>query len=346
MMLQAKARPRAGQGSEYLAGAVTVAVLSLAACSGNERVAEEAQAATVRSELVTQPLSADPCAWLSLDDVGTTLRRTLRGVPVRVSSAESIIPSATGAGCLYELAPERGDVAGTVSIEVKIDGAEMQAGLAASTGGAFAQAKGNWSAAWDWVSGLPAGLFAARQGHVGVLIAINDATLAPMDVEPIAARVMAKVPDVPFANSANDPAIAGSDPNPCTLVTRDEAESVLGTLRFAPYRSHESTPVAHGDGSSCTYYTAGHHVVVLTPSWSDGKTLFGMMRGVAGLTQQVSGERKTASTTGPWDARATGVAAGTQYYLKGDRMLALQHRASQSDDVKATHIARIALSRM
>lgn len=343
MMLQTKAAIHAGQACRYHP-ALVIAFGLIAAC-GVQRAADKTEAPTVRSDLATQPLSADPCGWVSPADVSTTLGRSLRGVPVRVASAESITPSATGAGCLYELEPKRGNAAGTLSIEVKIDGAELQAGLAASSGSAFAEAKRNWSAPWDWVSGLPAGLFAARQGYVGVLMAINDASLAPQQVEPLAARVLAKVPDLPFANHAADPTVAGSGRDPCALVRRDEAESVLGELSFAPYRSQESTPVAHGDGSSCTYYTAGHHVVVLTPNWSDGQTLFGRMRGVARLTRQMTGERATTSSARPWDDRATGV-AGTQYFLKGDRMLELQHRASNADDAAAVRLARIALARM
>ena len=343
-MLQTKAAIHAGQACRHHQ-ALVVALGLVSACGGVQRAADKTESATVQSDLATQPLSADPCGWVAPADVGATLGRSLRGVPVRVASAESITPSSTGAGCLYELQPKRGGVAGTLSIEVKIDGAEMQAGLAASSGGAFAETQRNWSGPWDWVSGLPAGLFAARQGYVGVLMAINDAWLAPQDVEPLAARVLAKVPDLPFANDPADLAVVGSGRDPCALVRRDEAESVLGELSFAPYRSQESTPVAHGDGSSCTYYTAGHHVVVLTPNWSDGKTLFARVRAVARLTRLASGERATTSPTGPWDDRATGV-AGTQYFRKGDRMLELQHRASNADGAAAMRLARIALGRM
>jgi hypothetical protein len=344
MMHQTKGTAFGGQGCGRLA-ILALAWLAMSACGRTEQASAHGTPDTPAVALSTQPLSADPCAWLTAAEVSAALQRPLRGVPVRVASAESITPSAEGSGCMYELEPQPGRAAGMVSLEVKIDGAEMEAGLGASTGGAFARAEGEWTAKWDWVSGLPAGLFAARQGHVGVLVAINDASLAPKDVEPLAAQVLEKVPDVPFANAPADPGVAGTDPDPCALVTRAEAESVLGALRFPPYRSHESTPVAHGDGASCTYYTDGHHVVVLTPSWHEGKTLFATMRGVAGLTRPVTGERATTATAGPWDDRTTGV-AGTMYFLKGDRMLELQHRASRSDDAAAVRLARIAMGRL
>ncbi len=356
MTLQTTSTPGTSQGRgrrSILVSVLAIASLGVMACGGGERAAE---GATVRASVAapsaahvagfeTQPLSADPCAWVAPADVARLLGRTIRGVPVRVSSAESLTPSAGGSGCMYELEPKVGETSGMVSLEVKIDGVEMESGLGAASMGMFASADGKWTRQWDWVSGLPAGLFAAREGYAGILVAINDVSLSPKDVEPLAAAVMAKLPDVPFANAPADPTVAGGDPDPCSLVTRAEAESVLGTLRFAPYRSRELTPVAHGDGASCTYYTAGHHVVVLTPNWSDGKTLYGMMGGIGGLTSLVTGERATTSVAGPWDETTTGV-AGTRYFLKGDRMLQLQHRGSKLDDVGAVKFARIAVGRL
>lgn len=346
MMLQTTAADRIGQGCRYQV-VVGVAALVISACGDDGRMAASAATTNgaVTTALSTQPLSSDPCSWLSVNEVSQVLSRTLRGVPVRVASAESIKPSATGAGCMYELEPLRGATAGIVSIEVKIDGAEMQAGLATATGRSRTSAEETWSATWDWVSGVPTGLFAARQGHVGVLVAINDVSLSPMDVEPLAAKVLSKVPDLPFTEASNDPAVAGGDPDPCALMTREEAESVMGPLRFAPFRSQESSPVAHGNGTSCTYYSVGHQVVVLTPTWSDGKTALGRVRGPAGLTRHAAHRGATSHSAEPWDEWATG-ADGTQYFLKGHRLLQVQHRASHADDADAARVARMALGRM
>jgi hypothetical protein len=244
---------------------------------------------------------------------------------------------------MYELEPARGKTPGVVSLELRIDGAELQAELASSAARSHSTAEETWSATWDWVSTLPTALFAARQGHVAILVAFSDAALAPMDVEPLAASVLSKIPDAPFTEAASDPKVPGKNPDPCALITRKEAEALLGGLRFAPFRSRESTPVAHGAGSSCAYYSAGHHVLVLTPSWRDGKTLFGLMQGMARLTPQ-SGDDATPASE-PWDDRAIR-AAGKQYYLKGDLMLELHVGASLANETGALELARVALGRM
>lgn len=292
-------------------------------------------------------VGADPCGWLEPARVSERLGRKLRGVPVRVASAESVTPSSTGAGCMYELEPAPGREPGMVSVEVKIDGAEMEAGLGAASLGDFGSSRGAWTADWDWVSGLPAGLFAARQGHLGILIAINDLSLSPQAAEPLAAALLAAVPDRPFALAAADVSVApdAGDRDPCGLLTRAEAEAVVGPLLFAPYRSRESTPLAHGAGSSCTYYGAGHRVVVLTPTWSDGRTVFGLNRGIGGLTRIVTGDSAAAKAIGPWDDHAGGL-AGTQYFLAGDRLLAIQRAGPKAADSAAVALARHAMPRM
>jgi hypothetical protein len=326
--------------------ALVLAVCAIAGCGGAKADAapDKAAAAEPGAGFATVLLGTDPCSRLTPAEVSAALGKTLRGVPVRVSSAESVTPSATGAGCRYELEPESEREPGMVSLEVKNDGAEMQAGLGAGVEGMFASAEGKRAGKWDWVSGLPAGLFAARQGHLGVMIAINAWPLSPRDVEPLAARLLARVPDLPFAGDPADPAVKGTGRDPCEILTRAEAEVVLGPLALAPFRSRESTPIAYGDGSSCTYYAPGHHVVVLTPTWSDGRMMFDMQR-LSGLTSAVTGENAMASITGPWEDRATGI-TGTIYFLKGDHMLELQYRASRADEAAALRLASVALGRM
>ncbi|MGE0442548.1 MAG: hypothetical protein AB7L66_11825 [Gemmatimonadales bacterium] len=303
------------------------------------------------SPAVTQPpftpqlVSADPCGWLPPARVSELLGRRLRGVPVRVASAESVTPSSSGAGCMYELDPEPGREPGMVSVEVKVDGAEMEAGLGAASLGAFGSSRGEWTADWDWVSGLPAGLFAARRGHLGILIAINDVSLAPAAAEPLAAGILAAVPDQPFAVAAADASVAGAAPDPCGLVTRAEAEAVLGPLAVAPYRSRESTALVYGDGASCTYYSSGHRVVVLTPTWRDGRMVFGLSRGIGGLTRIVTGDSGAGAAAGPWDDHADGI-AGTRYFLAGDRLLAIQRAGPRNGDAATLALARLAVPRL
>ena len=344
MLHQTTSRARKDQGC-IAAVVVIVAAYTVTACGRAEATIERAGTKEPAVAFETQPVDADPCGWVTREEVSAILRRPLRGVPVRVASAESVSPSATGSGCLYEIEPEAGQEPGMVTIELKTEAMEMQAGLGAASMGEFASAKGSWTTKWDWVSALPAGLFAARQGHIGMLIAINAMSLSPMDVEPLGAKVLSRVRDVPFAYAPTDPAAPGTGSDPCELITRAEAETVLGSLTVAPFRSRESTPFAHGAGKSCTYYTADHHVVVLTPTRSEGRMIFGMMRGIGGLTRPVTGEAAPTNSAGAWDDRTTGI-AGRLYFLKGDRMLEMQYRTSALDESAALRLATIAMGRL
>lgn len=341
MLHQTTNGPRKFQGSR---GFVAAFVL-VAGCGKAEATNERSAApATKTAAFTTQPTNADPCAWLTPAQVSAALHHPLRGQPVRVSSAESIAPSATGAGCLYELEPKAGAEPGMVSVEVKTDAMEMQSGLGVAAMGDFASGKGK-SAKWDWVSGLPAGLFAGRQGHVGILIAINSAALSTNDVEPLAAKILERIPDVPFANSPADVTVSGDGKDPCAILTKAEAESALGALAVAPFRSRESTPVAYGRGTSCTYFASSHRALILTPTWSDGPMIFNAMRGISGLVSTVTGESAGVNTRGVWDDKTTGV-GGALYFLKGDRMLAVQHVQSGIADSVALRLATLALGRM
>ena len=340
MREQTKAISRWGQESRHVGRACLVA--ALAGCGPNEHGAGAPPAAGTR--ISSQLTSSDPCGWLPAADVSSALGHALSGVPVRVASAESLTPSVTGRACLYLLAPSGGGTGDMVTLEVKPDGAEMQAGLGAAAIGDFA-ARADAAAPWDWVGGLPAGLFAARRGHLGVLISISSATIAPRDVEPLARRLAAAVPDLPFEQAVGDAAVAGAAPDPCALLTRAEVEGVLGPLAQPAFRSHDSTPIAWGNGPSCTWLASGHRALVLTPTRSEGRTLFTMTRGIAGLTALATGASPATRDTGPWDDRATGP-VGALYYLKGDQMLAFQHRASGLSESQVNTLAALAFPRL
>lgn len=343
---ETKESQTAGQGRLRTALLCFAVVWSATACDRSARASEArgAEEGVASLSIETQPVGVDPCGLLTTDEVSGTLKRTLRGVPVRVSSAESITPSSTGRGCLYEL---ESSVAGgeTIAIELKIDGAELQAGMGAASLGMFASdEKRSGKGSWDWVGGLPVGLFAARQGHLGVLVAIGGMGPSPADVEPLAARLVAKVRDVPFVDQPGDLKARGTGEDPCSLITREEAERVMGPLVAPPFRSQQGNSLVYGNGKSCTYYGQRHRALVLTPTWSEGKMTFGMLSGVGNLTRLVTGEKNSTNTPGPWDDRSTS-ATGGLYFLKGDRLLELQHRSASLTESQAEDLARVALAR-
>jgi hypothetical protein len=142
-----------------------------------------------------------------------------------------------------------------------------------------------------------------------------------------------------------------SGPDPCGLLTRAEAEAVLGTLVVEPYRSNGSTPLADPHGTACTYFAARHHTLVLKPHWDNGETTFGMARSVGGAVASVlppAGTDGEAADTleGPWDEAAANGTTGELYFLKGDRMLALDYLASSTNAVGALRLAHLAVGRL
>lgn len=195
--------------------------------------------------------------------------------------------------------------------------------------------------------------FTGRIGHVTVRVDENVVTEQAVPAEKkaaLAALVRDRIPDLPFAVRRIDdaPGPPPSGPDPCSLLTREEAESVLGKLVVPPYRSHDGGPLAATDGSSCAYYTSGHRVLVVIPHWTDGKRDLGLIRGVGGLATGLTGDREgeAADTLdGPWDDLALGL-DGNLAFLAGDRLLEIAFATSSTDQTGALKLARIALERL
>lgn len=188
-----------------------------------------------------------------------------------------------------------------------------------------------------------------RTGHVGVLVLSEGGQVSREQKARLAALARDRIPDLPFA-SERGAAGAGTsgDPDPCGLLTGSEAEAVLGKLVVPPYRSQEDTPLAEPGGKSCAYFTAGHHALVLTPTWEYGGTVVEAIRGVGGLMSGVAPElRDEAADTldGPWEEAGSDLTGGL-YFLKGERVLLVHHLASSTDYDGAVRLARTAMERL
>jgi hypothetical protein len=137
--------------------------------------------------------------------------------------------------------------------------------------------------------------------------------------------------------------------DPCSLLTAQEAEAVLGRLVVPPYRSHERTPLAERGGRSCAYYTAGHHALVLTPVWDYAGGGVEAIHTAGGLLSTLvpGGTDAVADTLdGDWDEVGTDRTTGELYFLMGDRLLALDYLASSTDADGAIRLAKIATERL
>jgi hypothetical protein len=209
-------------------------------------------------------------------------------------------------------------------------------------------------AGWDVAGGAIWPGFSGRVGHVGVMVYTDVMMdLVPTEkMETLATRIRDRMPDRPYATDhqpGDAEMLTGiADRDPCSLLTRTEAEAVLGKLLVVPYRSAEESPLAFGRGVSCAYYTAGHHALVVSAGWTDGRTTFGMLRGVGSLVGTVMSDREAEAADtleGPWDASAIGL-DGQLAVLKGDRLLQIGYLASSTGAAGAVRLARVAVERL
>jgi hypothetical protein len=161
----------------------------------------------------------------------------------------------------------------------------------------------------------------------------------------IANRIREAIPDLPFPATRPSNAVG---PDPCILLSVKEVETVLGKLVVPPYRSDEETPLAMEQGKSCSYFTAGHHALVLTPTWEFGGTEFEAIRAVGGLVSRVAPELKSdaVDTLEGWDEAGTDPTTGQLYFLNGERLLQIGYLVSSTDVNGAARLARIATGRL
>jgi hypothetical protein len=196
--------------------------------------------------------------------------------------------------------------------------------------------------------------FTGRIGHVTVRVDENvtiEQAIPAAKKAALAALVRDRIPDLPFRVVRIDdtePVEPPTGPDPCSLLTRNEAESVLGKLVVAPYRSHDGGPFVDERGSSCAYHAAGHRVLVVIPHWTDGKRDLELIRGMGRVIAKVAEDREGAAADtldGPWDDVVLGL-DGNLAFLEGDRLLEIAFATSSTNQAGALKLARIAIGRL
>ena len=181
---------------------------------------------------------------------------------------------------------------------------------------------------------------------VTVIPETNELKVPREKLYALTARVRDRIPDLPFAAPSDVYQAAG--PDPCAVLTREEAESVLGKLVVTPYRSANDGPLANSSGKSCSYYTKGHHVLIVQPHWSEGRSAIEATRVVGGLVGKVlnDSEAQSADTIeGTWDETAVG-ADGSLVLRKGDRAVEIEYETSSTDKAGALRLGRIMIERL
>jgi hypothetical protein len=360
------------QIANRLTGVVLLAVA--AACGGEaggdatEQGAAGAAGDAARPPFELAQTPEDPCQWLSADEVQAILG-SFSAPPVRVRPGfELPSPDPFGTGCLYTLSQRPQMGTGTVTLSVALYGGQS-ADLASA---AFKSLFSSFGAATDTVTGSASQsgwdhetrlgtTYLARIGHIGVQVDRGTFEITEEKARTLAAAARDKMADRPFANPV-DPMLdsvlkmAGSParppqqgPDPCALLTRAEAEAVLGPLTVPPYRSAGGSPLWDAYGDSCSYFTGnGHRALTMLPTWSQGQMTFRMAAGMGGVAANVTGldEGVAADTLeGPWDDVMQDM-WGTLRFLKGDRMLEVTWVTSNTDRAGALRLAAAALGRL
>lgn len=313
-----------------------------------------------RGGVPTLPARADPCGWVPAESVSAILG-PLAGQPRRGGHHDSPEPDPKGYACVYTLPSAGASPTGepnTVAVELRTDDATAQeSGFRAGDAlaqGLVKQLNGGHPAAvdtmprhrggWDYTNYLP-DEFLGRVGHLGVFVNTRVYPAINHDkVERLAALVRDHVPDEPFASERAQSA-DGADP--CTLITPREAETVLGKLKYPPFRSLDETPLVTPGGAGCSYYVGQHRVLTIKPEWDMGKQLFAIAAGTSQrFGQVIPGQKEAADTLeGAWDQAAAGT-DGTLYFLKGDKMLTVVYRTSNATLPDALKLVNVALERL
>ena len=327
---------------------------------------EQAERGALPEKYATVP--ASPCDWIPASEVEAVvgkLNGTPRGerggcfypLPVdsitiaRRAKADDMRAALERMGMKSDLPPEPEDTGGVfIQVSVGSGPEERPAELAFGTMGSWigddslfaTQRAGD---GWDYRRALPGKPnFMGRAGTVFVVIeggthGMDDAVLATL-----ATRVRDRIPDLPFVDpNASSRVPAGRDP--CSVLSREEAEAVLGKLLVAPYRVWEGGTLAHPGGGSCAYYTGKHRALVLTPHFVGGADELRIARAGGGLGAVgiVDREAEGADTLeGPWDEVGIGI-DGQLAMLKGERMLEIAYLTSSTDVAGAIRLAGPAL---
>ena len=208
---------------------------------------------------------------------------------------------------------------------------------------------GKQPAGWDEASASRSGaVFNGRAGHVRVAVRLRRLRLPPDTVVAIASRVRDRIPDGPIAHPAADRSQRPPPgQNPCSVLTREEAEVELGKLVVAPFRTKERTPLGDPAGKSCAYLTPGHRVLVLTPTWEYGHIELNAARMVGGIVRQVADLPGIEGDTleGPWDDAVVDL-EGELLLRKGAHALGIRYQVSSTDAAGAIRLAGPALERL
>lgn len=296
----------------------------------------------------------DPCNLVSQAEMERFIGPLLEA-PYRTDSRR---PDPDGEGCLYRAKDYR-----NVTLEVDRESGELGFRMLAGAGGQIEEALAGadmsadtLEADWDKV-GRAFGQLIALKGPASVQIDPLGSRLdLAAQVEII--RIALGRLDKPLAydgsraaSNRKDVGVARRDP--CSLVTRAEAEALMGKLRAAPHPSEE--------GDACVFPIDANFFGTpvdrsLEVQWSDGFYALGQERQAMGMAPKVMARsmgpdlpslgENVAGEKEPWDERIT-LLGGVISVIKRDVLLKIAaDGVAGFDESKALALLRTAAGRI
>lgn len=260
-------------------------------------------------------------------------------------------PKDGNGACMIRLAPRPGVPAGSiVAFEAIQDGAiAFETGAAEMNrsgknmlnliGAKTADGAQHGVDGWEYLGAYPREM-TGRIGSLAIHADWGGVAVSLDSIEKIITMMRDKLPDYP-GGAQGSGSVAGEE-DPCSLVTREQAESIIGKLLLRPYQSRDLSGLVDENGTGCSYYWPNHHVASIRPWWSHGKALFS----VVGATQPTGLDSYgNATRERPWD-REGADPVGNFYFLKGDRLLAVSWKTSILSPYGAYELARFAMTRL
>lgn len=328
--------------------------LLLAGCGGDAAPAADADAAPDAAVAeASDPQPDDPCNLVAQAEMERYLG-PLAEPPFRADSRE---PDPDGTQCFYRAKDGR-----NVTLDIDREDGELAFRMLVGVGGQVEEALAGADMStdtleveWDRV-GRAFGQLIALKGPASVQVDPLGSRLdlaAQADIIRIAlARLAAPLPYDGARAASTRTAPPPNQRDPCTLVTRAEAEALLGKLRAAPHVSDE--------GDACVFPLALEFMGTpvdheLGVQWQDGFYTLGQERAALGMATKTManamgdiptlGENK-AGAAEPWDEQIT-LMGGIVIVVKQDVLLKTAAiMVSDFDEAKALQLLRIAVGRL
>lgn len=138
----------------------------------------------------------------------------------------------------------------------------------------------------------------------------------------------------------------GGGEDPCTLVSRAEAEQILGPLRHDPWRVGGTSREAAPNGDHCYYEARSGRRVIMDVDWKDGKMEMQVLGMMGRLVEQAiptdTGQADTLE--GRWDELRM-LPGDNLYARKGDQLVSIDYNGSGIGLIGAARWVHIALGR-